>query len=118
MTDKIKQAREALDNALWKGEPCHNPEKGWITSRGKRITRLGNRNAFGKLIDAHNTEIEYIRSRLHALEKLEAIDGKALVEAIEWTDKNPRAVTMTIDEAKYKSMIVQAARAVAEIKGE
>lgn len=49
------------DKHLWKGEPCHNPEKGWITdSRGNRITRLGNRNAYGKLIQQHNQEVELL----------------------------------------------------------
>ena len=54
-----------FENAKWKGEPCPNPEKGWSTdSRGNRTTRLGNRNAFGKLIEIHNKEIDYLKHKI------------------------------------------------------
>lgn len=53
-----------FEAAKWKGEPCPNPSKGWITdSHGNRITRLGNRNAFGKLISQHNNEIELLKQK-------------------------------------------------------
>lgn len=59
-----------LEAAKWKGECCPNPVKGWIVdSRGNRLTRLGNRNAFGKLIQAHNREIELLQDALKKLEK-------------------------------------------------
>lgn len=52
---------EKLSAAKWKGEPCPNHSKGWINdSRGNRLTRLGNRNALGKIIEAHNREIELL----------------------------------------------------------
>jgi len=82
MTDKTPDAL-LPENYMWKGECCPNPEKGWITdSRGNRLTRLGNRNAFGKIIQAHNQEIEimyhrFTRSTPHA----EAV--LVLVEALQ-----------------------------------
>ena len=90
MTD-TPSAADALkpcpfDAALWKGEPCHNPAKGWITdSRGNRITRLGNRNAYGKLIEAHNREIEYLKSlTTRAAAPQEVNLSKVKQQAVQW----------------------------------
>jgi hypothetical protein len=53
---------DKFEAAKWKGEPCPNPIKGWIVnSRGNRLTHLGNINAFVKIIQAHNNEIELLR---------------------------------------------------------
>lgn len=97
MTDKIKEAREALDD---------------ITCPSKHESDEVDLHGF-----LYTHELDTILRALTALEKLEAIDGKALGEAIEWADKNSKAVTMAIDEAKHRSTIFNAARAVAEIKG-
>jgi len=86
-------ALKALDDAKWKGEPCDNPKKGWICdSRGNRLTKLGNRNAFGKIIKAHNQEIEVlqhkIRAALSAYEKLQGVDLDTVKEIEErWGDR-------------------------------
>lgn len=54
-----------FDAAMWKGEPSGNPEKGWIkNSRGVRLTRLGSRHFFGKLISDHNKEIEFLKNKI------------------------------------------------------
>lgn len=54
-----------FEAAKWKGEPCPNPAKGWINdSRGNRLTRLGNRSALGKIIQAHNNEIDVLKSKI------------------------------------------------------
>lgn len=59
--DHIEQIRGLIKAAKWQGEPCPNPEKGWIRdSRDNRLTRLGNRNAYGKIIKAHNNEIDVV----------------------------------------------------------
>lgn len=62
---------EKLEMAKWVGEPCPNHSKGWINdSRGNRLTRLGNRNALGKIIQAHNNEIDVLAASIRAhLEK-------------------------------------------------
>lgn len=58
---------DKLEAAKWRGEPCPNPTKGWINdSRGNRLTRLGNRNAYGKIIQAHNNEIDVIAAAVKA----------------------------------------------------
>ena len=50
---------------------------------------------------------------LHSiLTALSAVDFEALGEAIEWCDKNPRALTMTLNEAKHRRAIFGAARLV------
>lgn len=61
---EFKEEIEAkIQASKWIGEPCHNPSKGWIRdTRGNRLTRLGNRNAFGKLITMHNNELDLLQS--------------------------------------------------------
>ena len=42
----------------WKVENCHNPDKGWIVDGADhRISRLGNRNAFLKLVQRQNHDL-------------------------------------------------------------
>lgn len=62
---KFDQLVERIERAKWKGECCPNPDKGWIiNSHGNRLTRLGNRNAFGKIITAHNNELDVLAANL------------------------------------------------------
>lgn len=56
-----------------------------------------------------SSEYEAIEAILTALS---AVDFEALGEAIEWCDKNPRALTMTLNEAKHRRAIFGAARLV------
>ena len=78
---------DKIDAAKWNGEPCHNPEKGWIRdSRGNRLTRLGNRNAFGKIIQKHNQEVDLLAHSLAAERDQLREDVRELVEACKWLD--------------------------------
>lgn len=55
---------EALKAAKWKGEPSGNLEKGWVTTAsGQRFTSLGSRKMYGKFLEEHNKQIDYIIAR-------------------------------------------------------
>lgn len=92
--ETVEQSSEVDDNGakpcpfekmLWKGEPSHNPDKGWICDyNGVRITRLGGRKLYGDLIKTHNHAIEYLKSTNNTRadpQTIEPIDG--LEEAID-----------------------------------
>lgn len=65
MTNELKQIRDALEASKWRGEPSGNPEKGWVTdSRGQRFTSLGSRHGYGKFLDTHNKQIDYLIATL------------------------------------------------------
>jgi len=55
---------EALKAAKWKVEPSGNLEKGWVTTAsGQRFTSLGSRKMYGKFLEEHNKQIDYIIAR-------------------------------------------------------
>lgn len=90
MTDQKNDATEYM----WKGEPCPNPEKGWITdSRDNRLTRLGNRNAFGKIIQAHNREVEIMHQRLSRAQPVADDAGGGERPREIWVDHTAEAFT-------------------------
>ena len=65
MTNELKQIRDSLEASKWRGEPSGSPEKGWVTdSRGQRFTSLGSRHGYGKFLDTHNKQIDYLIAML------------------------------------------------------
>ena len=72
-----------FEKMLWKGEPSHNPDKGWICDyNGVRITRLGGRKLYGDLIKTHNHAIEYLKSTNNTRADPQTVDVEDLGKAI------------------------------------
>lgn len=94
-----------VEKYKWKGDPSHNPDKGWIVNGyGKRITRLGGRFLYGKLIQEHNNEIDLLFTyATRAQPKYKRVD----LNHAEWLFMQDKpgykeGYNRAIDDIKYK----------------